>query len=267
MRRQLRNIVCVDPDEVWFAAAKSAAAGILSDLAGRQGSSPHGTGFPMAKQRRPRVCREHHRSDRKCMAMAAPGSDRCALHHLEAFTDRRALNRIPDTARAPGAGFGRGGRSDASATPRCAWITARPGSLLAAPTTATRLGRLGKRTWGSGRILTEILRGRAHLDRSRCHAGRPRGAPPHSTQLASRIAPRWQQASRLHARRSTCTRTLNRTARRARSLRDFSRPTSVDLSAEFGGGHSGSECLQSVSRSRSRSRTSPTLIVAVMAFP
>ena len=27
------------------------------------------------------------------MAMAAPGSDRCALHHLEAFTDRRALNR------------------------------------------------------------------------------------------------------------------------------------------------------------------------------
>ena len=192
MRRQLRNIVCVDPDEVWFAAAKSAAAGILSDLAGRQGSSPHGTGFPMAKQRR---------LDRKCMAMAAPGSDRCALHHLEAFTDRRALNRTPDTARAPGAGFGRGGRSDASATPRCAWITARPGSLLAAPTTATRLGRLGKRNWGSGRILTEILRGRAHLDRSRCHAGRPRGAPPHSTQLASRIAPRWQQASRLHARR------------------------------------------------------------------
>ena len=112
-----------------------------------------------------------------------------------------ALNRTPDTARAPGAGFGRGGRGDASATPRCAWITARPGSLLAAPTTATRLGRLGKRTWGSGRILTEILRGRAHLDRSRCHAGRPRGAPPHSTQLASRIAPRWQQASRLHARR------------------------------------------------------------------
>ena len=48
---------------------------------------------PMAKQRRPRVCREHHRLDRKCMALAAPGSDRCALHHLEAFTDRRALNR------------------------------------------------------------------------------------------------------------------------------------------------------------------------------
>ena len=27
------------------------------------------------------------------MAMAAPGSDRCALHHLEAFTQQRALNR------------------------------------------------------------------------------------------------------------------------------------------------------------------------------
>ena len=47
----------------------------------------------MAKQRRLRVCREHHRPDRKCMAMAAPGSDRCALHHLEAFTRQRALNR------------------------------------------------------------------------------------------------------------------------------------------------------------------------------
>ena len=73
---------------------KSAAAGILSALAGRQGSSRRGTGFPMAQQRRPRVCREqHHRPDRKCMAMAAPGSDRCALHHLEAFTQQRALNR------------------------------------------------------------------------------------------------------------------------------------------------------------------------------
>ena len=47
----------------------------------------------MAQQRRPRVCREHHRLDRKCMSMAAPGSDRCALHHLEAFTQQRALNR------------------------------------------------------------------------------------------------------------------------------------------------------------------------------
>ena len=47
----------------------------------------------MAQQRRPRVCREHHRLDRKCMALAAPGSDRCALHHLEAFTQQRALNR------------------------------------------------------------------------------------------------------------------------------------------------------------------------------
>ena len=28
----------------------------------------------MAKQRRPRVCREHHRLDRKCMELAAPGS-------------------------------------------------------------------------------------------------------------------------------------------------------------------------------------------------
>ena len=27
------------------------------------------------------------------MAMAAPGSDRCALHHLEAFTQQQALNR------------------------------------------------------------------------------------------------------------------------------------------------------------------------------
>ena len=27
------------------------------------------------------------------MSMAAPGSDRCALHHLEALTDRRTLNR------------------------------------------------------------------------------------------------------------------------------------------------------------------------------
>ena len=36
---------------------------------------------------------KHHRPDRKCMAMAAPGSDRCALHHLEAFTQQRALNR------------------------------------------------------------------------------------------------------------------------------------------------------------------------------
>ena len=62
---------------------KSAAAGILLALAGRQGSSQHGTGFPMAKQRRPRVCREHHRPDRKCMAMAAPGSERCTRHHLE----------------------------------------------------------------------------------------------------------------------------------------------------------------------------------------
>ena len=56
-----------------------------------------------------------------------------------------ALNRTPDTVRAPGAGFGRRGRSDANAIPSCAWITARLGSLLAAPTTATRLGRLGKR--------------------------------------------------------------------------------------------------------------------------
>ena len=48
---------------------------------------------PMAQQRRPRVCREHHRLDRKCMAMAAPGSDRCTRHHLEAFTQQRALNR------------------------------------------------------------------------------------------------------------------------------------------------------------------------------
>ena len=43
----------------------------------------------MAKQRRPRVCREHHRPERKCMAMATPGSDRCALHHLKAFTRQR----------------------------------------------------------------------------------------------------------------------------------------------------------------------------------
>ena len=35
----------------------------------------------------------HHRLDRKCMAMAAPGSDRCTRHHLEAFTQQRALNR------------------------------------------------------------------------------------------------------------------------------------------------------------------------------
>ena len=79
--------------------------------------APHGagTGFPMAKQRRPRVCREHHRLDRKCMALAAPGSDRCALHHLEAFTHQRALNRTPDTAPVPGVGSGRAGEKNASA--------------------------------------------------------------------------------------------------------------------------------------------------------
>ena len=42
----------------------------------------------MAK--RMRVCREHHRPDNKCMAMATPGSDR---HHLEAFTRQRKVNR------------------------------------------------------------------------------------------------------------------------------------------------------------------------------
>ena len=111
---------------------------------------------PMAQQRkRLRVCREHHRLDRKCMAMAAPGSDRCALHHLEAFTHQRpsiavagcagaALTLTPDTVRAPGAGFGRGGRSDASAIPSCAWSTARLSSPLATAITATQLGRLGK---------------------------------------------------------------------------------------------------------------------------
>ena len=46
----------------------------------------------MAKRQRP-VCREHHRPDNKCMSMAAPGSDRCALHHLEAYTRLRAVNR------------------------------------------------------------------------------------------------------------------------------------------------------------------------------
>ena len=56
-----------------------------------------------------------------------------------------ALTRTPDIVRALGAGFGRGGRSDASATPRCAWITVRLSSPLATATTATRLGRLGKR--------------------------------------------------------------------------------------------------------------------------
>ena len=55
------------------------------------GTSPMGT--PQRKRKRPRVCREHHRPDNKCMAMAAPGSDRCALHHLEAFTHQRAINR------------------------------------------------------------------------------------------------------------------------------------------------------------------------------
>ena len=55
------------------------------------GTSPMGT--PQRKRKRLRVCREHHRPDNKCMAMAAPGSDRCALHHLEAFTHQRALNR------------------------------------------------------------------------------------------------------------------------------------------------------------------------------
>ena len=55
-----------------------------------------------------------------------------------------ALNRTPDTVRAPSVGRGRPGGKDASATRRCAWSTARPGSLLAAPTTATQLGRLGK---------------------------------------------------------------------------------------------------------------------------
>ena len=53
------------------------------------GTSPMGT----PQRKRLRVCREHHRLDNKCMAMAAPGSDRCALHHLEAFTHQRALNR------------------------------------------------------------------------------------------------------------------------------------------------------------------------------
>ena len=49
---------------------------------------------PMAQQqKRLRVCREHHRLDNKCMAYAAPGSDRCTRHHLEAFTHQRALNR------------------------------------------------------------------------------------------------------------------------------------------------------------------------------
>ena len=41
---------------------------------------------------------------------------------------RSTRPRIPHLA--PGAGFGRGGRSDASAIPSCAWITARLGSLL-----------------------------------------------------------------------------------------------------------------------------------------
>ena len=162
--------------------------------------APHGagTGFPMAKQRRPRVCREHHRLDRKCMALAAPGSDRCARHHLVAFTDRRALNRRrqwcgcgaqPD----PGyrtcarcAGFGCGGRSDASAIPSCAWITVRLGSPLATGTTATRLGRLGR----LGKLGSATARGRGGRDgsysRSRISAlpSRP-GAPLSSTTLTS----------------------------------------------------------------------------------
>ena len=54
-----------------------------------------------------------------------------------------ALNLTPDTAPVPGVGSGRAGGKDASATRRCAWITGRPGSLLATVTTATQLGRLG----------------------------------------------------------------------------------------------------------------------------
>ena len=50
-----------------------------------------GRPFHMAK--RMRVCREHHRPDNKCMAMATPGSDRCDRHHLEAFTRQRKVNR------------------------------------------------------------------------------------------------------------------------------------------------------------------------------
>ena len=54
------------------------------------------------------------------------------------------LNRTPAFALARIAGFGRRGRSDVSAIPRCAWITGRLSSPLATGTTATRLGRLGK---------------------------------------------------------------------------------------------------------------------------
>ena len=91
-----------------------------------------------------------------------------------------ALNRTPDTAPAPGAGFGCGGRSDASAIPSCAWITVRLGSPLATVATATRLGKLGSAT----------ARGRGGRDgsysRSRISAlpSRP-GAPLSSTTLTS----------------------------------------------------------------------------------
>ena len=79
---------------LWFAAAKSAALAYCRPLPDEitprgegTGTSPMGT--PQRKRKRLRVCREHHRPDNKCMAYAAPGSDRCALHHLEAFTHRR----------------------------------------------------------------------------------------------------------------------------------------------------------------------------------
>ena len=94
-----------------------------------------------------------------------------------------ALNRTPDTAPALGAGFGHGGRSDASAIPSCAWITVRLGSPLATVTTATRLGRLGK-------LGSATARGRGGRDgsysRSRISAlpSRP-GAPLSSTTLTS----------------------------------------------------------------------------------
>ena len=132
---------------LWFAAAKSAATDILSALAGRKRPSQRGTGASHGETRM-RLGGETNEGFESLPGTPPTGapfttwkpSRSNGLSTAAAGCAGAALNLTPDTAPAPGAGFGRGGRSDASATPRCAWITARLGSSLATAITATQLG-------------------------------------------------------------------------------------------------------------------------------
>ena len=198
----------------------------------------------LAQQRRPRVCREHHRLDRKCMAMAAPGSDRCTRHHLEALTDRRALkpsspidcadaalNLTPDTAPAPCVGRGRGGRSDASATRRCAWITARSNLSVATLTTATQLGAV--RESGARRRLggeTEGMAATPEASCARCY----RGPERRCRQLRSPASRGRCASGGTHPRRRARSPGAHRTDRLARSRGSRAQAKATHAAASHG---------------------------------